>query len=58
MVKEIKRDSKSLYVCEVCGLKYRERRLAEECEEFCSKHNSCSLEIIKHAVRNEHVNPE
>jgi hypothetical protein len=57
-VKEIKRDSESLYVCEVCGFKYGERRWAEECEEFCSKHHSCSLEIIKHAVQNEYVNPE
>jgi len=58
MVKEIKRDNETLYVCEVCGFKYRERRWAEECEGFCSKHHSCSLGIIRHAVQNEYVNPE
>jgi hypothetical protein len=58
MVKEIKRDDETLYVCEVCGFKYGERRWAEECEEFCSKHHSCSLEIIRHAVQMNTVNSD
>jgi len=51
VVKEVKKGSKKLYVCEVCGLKYGEKVWAEKCEEFCFKHHSCSLEITSHAVR-------
>jgi len=50
MVKKVEGNDGTLYVCEVCGLKYGERRWAEKCEEFCSKYHSCSLEIIKHTV--------
>jgi predicted ATP-dependent serine protease len=51
MVKEIKKNDENLYVCEECGLVYKERRWAEQCEEFCSKYHSCSLEITRHAVQ-------
>ena len=39
-----------LWVCEECGLRYREKFWAEKCEEWCRKHGTCNLEIIKHAV--------
>jgi len=58
MVKEIKRDDETLYVCEECWLVYRERRWAEQCEEFCSKYHSCSLEITKHAVQMNTINSD
>lgn len=37
--------------CEVCGFKYADRKVAEECENFCRTHNSCSMEITKSALR-------
>ena len=45
------REEDVLFVCEKCGFKYEGVEWAERCEEFCAKHNSCSLEITKHAVK-------
>lgn len=38
-------------VCPVCGLRYEEKTWAEQCETWCTKHNSCNLEIAKHAAK-------
>ncbi|MHB9156263.1 MAG: hypothetical protein ACYC5N_11365 [Endomicrobiales bacterium] len=50
MVKEIKANGTRLFQCGECGLKYRRREWAEKCEQWCGKHKSCHLELIKHAV--------
>ncbi len=47
MVKE----KSGYYVCEKCFMKYETKSLAEKCEKFCEENNSCSLEIIRHAVQ-------
>ncbi len=44
------RKASGLFQCEKCGFKYASRELAKKCEEFCTKHRACSLEITKHAV--------
>lgn len=50
MVKEkIIQKSKS-YMCEECGMAYRNKEKAGECEEWCKKHKSCNLKIIKYAM--------
>ncbi|NHV97574.1 MAG: hypothetical protein HA494_07315 [Thaumarchaeota archaeon] len=51
MVRSIIKGHQILYECEECHLLYREKTWAERCEEFCTKHHACSLEITKHAVR-------
>lgn len=51
MVREIRKNGETLYVCEVCGFKYKEKHWAEKCQDYCSKHNACSLEITNHAVQ-------
>lgn len=51
MVKEADLFGKKVYVCEACGFKYNESELASKCEDFCKTHNSCSMEITKHAIR-------
>jgi hypothetical protein len=51
MVRKVEKEGKSFYICGKCGLAYKEKIWAEECEKFCSKHNACSLEIISHAVQ-------
>src|SRR3989338_575061 len=38
------------YTCSACGLKYEEESWAKKCSDWCTAHNSCNLEIIKHAV--------
>ncbi len=44
---------KQLYQCPVCGLHYRDKDLAVQCEEFCNKHNACNMEISKHSVERQ-----
>ncbi len=51
MVRESRYDGRPLYTCEECGLGYDDRAMAEECEGYCSTHQSCSLKITRHAVR-------
>ena len=46
-------DSKGLFVCGECKLKYLERAIAEKCEKWCSEHKSCNLEIIRKAASSE-----
>ena len=55
MVKEVKRPDGAYYVCPECGLAYREERWARACQEFCSQHQACSLEITRHAVESTKI---
>jgi len=50
MVKEMRKNGKTLYICEECGFAYKEKELAEKCQQWCEEHNSCNLEITKYAV--------
>lgn len=50
MVKEVEKNGKTYYQCEICEFYYEERKWAEQCEEFCEKYKACSVEITKHAV--------
>jgi hypothetical protein len=50
MVHEIMKNNKPAFVCDVCDLSYRERILAERCEEYCRTYGACSLDITKHAL--------
>jgi len=51
MVKEITKNNKTYYQCEACGFFYKEREIAQKCQDFCNKYKSCNLEIIKYAVK-------
>ena len=53
MVKEVKKDNQTLYQCEECGLHYEDEDIAKKCQAWCAETQSCSLEIIKHAVENK-----
>lgn len=46
-------EDKKQYKCEECGMSYLEKELAEKCQAWCSKHQSCNIEIIKHAIESE-----
>ena len=50
MVKELRKNGETLYICEVCGLAYKEKELAEKCQSWCEQYHGCNLEIIQHAV--------
>jgi hypothetical protein len=41
------------FVCEICGFTYEDRFWAEKCQKYCAEHNACSLEITRHAVKEE-----
>ena len=51
MVKEIEKNGKTYYQCEICMFYYEEKEWAQKCEDYCRKYKSCSLEITKHAVQ-------
>ncbi|MEM3726398.1 MAG: hypothetical protein QXK98_06000 [Candidatus Bathyarchaeia archaeon] len=50
MVKEKKLGDKTIYLCEICGLGYSDREIANECEEWCRKTGTCSVEITRKAI--------
>jgi hypothetical protein len=50
MVNEEKINDKIYYQCDICKFYYNEKKWAEKCQEWCSKNNSCNVEITKHAV--------
>ncbi|RDE10761.1 MAG: hypothetical protein C4K47_10955 [Candidatus Thorarchaeota archaeon] len=50
-VSDMTKKVNDLYLCEECGLGYRERAWAEKCEMWCKTHKSCSLEIMSHAAK-------
>jgi len=50
MVKKIKKNGKEIFICEVCRLGYENKENAEACQNFCSTHNACSLEITSKAI--------
>lgn len=35
--------------CKECSLAYKDENWAKKCEAWCKEHNSCNLDIIKHA---------
>ena len=39
------------YVCEECKFKYKDKDIAQKCENWCKKHKNCNLEITKHVIR-------
>lgn len=51
MVKRQQYKGKSLFRCEECNLLYNQGELALQCQAYCKKHKSCSLEITKKAVQ-------
>ena len=50
MVKELLKNKSVLYICEACGFAYREKELAEKCQQWCEQYHSCNLEITQHAI--------
>ena len=51
MVKQIIKNKKTLFMCEVCKLTYKNKQIAQKCQNWCTKNKSCNLEIIKYAIK-------
>jgi hypothetical protein len=42
---------KTVFLCDICGLGYSDKKTAQECEDYCKAHpGSCSVEISQKAV--------
>jgi len=50
LVKKKKINNQTLFLCENCGLGYPNKKTAEQCEQWCRKTGTCSIEITKKAV--------
>ncbi len=47
----VKFDSKmKCHYCGECNMAYFDKKKACECEDWCKKHKSCNIEIIKYAI--------
>ncbi len=51
MVREVRQEGRTLYICEACKVAYAEREWAEKCQEWDEQHpGNCNLEIVQHGV--------
>jgi hypothetical protein len=51
MVFEKKLGNRILFLCDICGFGYADRKTAQECKDHCrAHHGSCSAEISAKAV--------
>lgn len=48
MVKERKKNGKTLYIFEECGFAYEKKEWVEKCRQWYKQHQNCNLEIIRH----------
>ena len=44
-------NSKKLYECSICKMKFKEYVWAKKCKVWCLENNSCNAEITKHSVK-------
>ncbi len=50
MVREIEHEGRAVFVCKVCGFGYADASTASQCQDWCSKHSGCSVEIARKAI--------
>jgi len=50
MVIEEEIDRVKYHKCEDCHLHYEDRSLAERCEDWCTRNDSCNLEITRNSL--------
>jgi len=53
MTKNPNDESGYKYACKDCGMLYKTKELAEQCEKWCTEHKSCNLEIITQGISPE-----
>ncbi len=52
----MKKDTeKNLHQCKKCGLHYKDKKMSQECQEWCEKNGTCSVEITKETEENKKV---
>jgi len=55
MVSKTDVKGQTAYECELCGMRYWELDIAEQCEDYCGIHGSCSIEITRKAIHRPSV---
>jgi hypothetical protein len=50
VVRELKRMSETIFLCELCGFGYRDLETAERCEQYCYTHEHTSVLLVQKAV--------
>jgi hypothetical protein len=43
MVSEKKVEDKTVFLCDICGLGYADRKTAQECEDYCRTHHGSAV---------------
>ena len=41
----------TVFTCNDCNMKFNDKAIAQKCEDWCKKHKSCNLDIIKLAIK-------
>ena len=39
-----------LFGCEACGAVYKDKEIAEKCEEHCNTRNACKVEYLRQSI--------
>ncbi len=50
MVVEEEYEGQDSFKCEECGFHYRDREMAENCEEHCRDYSACDTEIVMNSL--------
>ncbi|HLG23541.1 MAG TPA: hypothetical protein VI564_01280 [Candidatus Nanoarchaeia archaeon] len=50
MVKQIIKNKKIYFLCKECNFIYKNKNLAQKCEEWCRKFHSCNVKITKNVI--------
>lgn len=50
VVSELGRTGETVFLCELCGLGYRDLETAERCEQYCYTHKHTSVVLARKAV--------
>jgi len=53
MVKELQKDTRTIFQCEECGFKYAKKEYAVECETSCRERGVCNTAVTKFALKDE-----
>jgi len=51
MAKEIKHKGETYSQCEACEMYYKDKGIAQKCEDFCNKYKGCNTELISQAIK-------
>jgi hypothetical protein len=53
MVKKEQFEGEEAFLCEECGFHYKEKSMAEECEEHCRDYDACDTRIVENALERQ-----